>query len=247
MLTLIKVTSVALINFLYITLFKAKKIQKMSSDKSILEARKELKKLSQRVVKAAQIDLEVKYLDKRSYSDMKFEEGIVVISNHESNLDIPVLVTALDIPIGFIAKKEMESWPFYSLWMKLSGCIFLDRTNPREGIKSIRKAVDIVKQGYPMVIFPEGERTITGEMGVFKKGSFKLATETNGIILPITIDGTYNIQNRKSILMKPNQKVIITVGKPIYMKELSEESNKNINDVVQKLILNEKIQKNIKK
>ena len=239
MLTLLKVTLVALLNFMYLTLFKAIKIKKMSKDKAPFAARKELKKLSERIVKAAKINLEVVYLDEAAYKKMKLDDGIVVVANHSSNLDIPVIVTALSIPVGFVAKKEMENWPFYSMWMKMSNCIFLDRSNPREGIKSIRKAVEIVKQGYPTVIFPEGERTLTGEVGNFKKGSFKLATETNGIILPLTIDGTFFVQNRKSILMKPNRKVRLTVGKPIDLRKINQENSKNISEIVRELVVKE--------
>ncbi|WP_448820627.1 lysophospholipid acyltransferase family protein [Cetobacterium sp.] len=239
MLTLFKVTLVVLLEFIYLTLFKARKIKKMSSDKAPFAARKELKKLSEKMVKAAKIDLEVVYLDEAAYKKMKLEDGIVVVANHASNLDIPVIVTGLSIPVGFVAKKEMENWPFYSMWMKMSNCIFLDRSNPREGIKSIRKAVNIVKQGYPTVIFPEGERTLTGEVGSFKKGSFKLATETNGIILPLTIDGTFFVQSRKNILIKPNKKVRLTVGKPIDLRKINQENSRNLSEIVRELIVKE--------
>mgnify|MGYP004698902543 CR=1 FL=1 len=239
MLTLFKVTLVVLLEFIYLTLFKARKIKKMSSDKAPFAARKELKKLSEKMVKAAKIDLEVVYLDEVAYKKMKLEDGIVVVANHASNLDIPVIVTGLSIPVGFVAKKEMENWPFYSMWMKMSNCIFLDRSNPREGIKSIRKAVNIVKRGYPTVIFPEGERTLTGEVGSFKKGSFKLATETNGIILPLTIDGTFFVQSRKNILIKPNKKVRLTVGKPINLKKIDQENSRNLSEIVRELIVKE--------
>lgn len=239
MLTLFKVTLVVLLEFIYLTLFKARKIKKMSSDKAPFAARKELKKLSEKMVKAAKIDLEVVYLDEAAYKKMKLEDGIVVVANHASNLDIPVIVTGLSIPVGFVAKKEMENWPFYSMWMKMSNCIFLDRSNPREGIKSIRKAVNIVKQGYPTVIFPEGERTLTGEVGSFKKGSFKLATETNGIILPLTIDGTFFVQSRKNILIKPNKKVRLTVGKPIDLRKIDQENSRNLSEIVRELIVKE--------
>lgn len=239
MLTLFKVTLVVLLEFIYLTLFKARKIKKMSSDKAPFAARKELKKLSEKMVKAAKIDLEVVYLDEAAYKKMKLEDGIVVVANHASNLDIPVIVTGLSIPVGFVAKKEMENWPFYSMWMKMSNCIFLDRSNPREGIKSIRKAVNIVKQGYPTVIFPEGERTLTGEVGSFKKGSFKLATEINGIILPLTIDGTFFVQSRKNILIKPNKKVRLTVGKPIDLRKINQENSRNLSEIVRELIVKE--------
>ncbi|MGL4997423.1 MAG: lysophospholipid acyltransferase family protein [Cetobacterium sp.] len=244
MLTLLKVIFVAVLNFIYITIFKAAKIKKMPKDKAPLEARKILKDiLCENLVKAAKIDLEVTYLDEKAYRKLKRENGIVIVANHESNLDIPVIVKALDIPIGFVAKKEMENWPFYSMWMKMTRCIFLDRSNPREAIKSIRKAVGTVNEGYPTVIFPEGERSLTGEVGSFKKGSFKLATEANGIILPVTIDGTFFVQNRKSIKINPNQKVRIIVGKPIDLKKMYLGENKNLNEIVQQLIVNEKVKR----
>ncbi|WP_297596862.1 1-acyl-sn-glycerol-3-phosphate acyltransferase [uncultured Cetobacterium sp.] len=244
MLTLIKVSLTALFSFIYITLFKARGVKKMSDEKAALEARRLLRGLSEKIVKSASINLEVRYLDEKAYRKIKLEDGVVIVSNHESNLDIPIIVSALDIPVGFVAKKEMENWMFYSMWMKMSKCIFLDRSNPREGIKSIRKAVDIVKQGYPTVIFPEGERSGTGEVGSFKKGSFKLATETKGIILPLTIEGTFFVQNRNSIKINPNKKVTLTVGKPIDMKKMNIDRDKSLNEYVREVIVAEKGCKN---
>ncbi|MEG1583320.1 MAG: lysophospholipid acyltransferase family protein [Cetobacterium sp.] len=243
MLTLIKVSFTALFSFIYITLFKSRGVKKLSDEKAALEARRLLKNLSEKIVRAAEIDLEVRYLDEKAYRKLKLEDGVVIVANHESNLDIPVIVSALDIPVGFVAKKEMENWPFYSMWMKLSKCIFLDRSNPREGIKSIRKAVDIVKQGYPTVIFPEGERSIDGNVGIFKKGSFKLATETKGVILPLTIDGTFFVQNRNNIKMNSNKKVTVTVGKPIDMKKIDVKDDRKLNEYVREMILAEKVMK----
>lgn len=241
MLTLIRVFFTALLSFIYITLFKSRGVKKLSDEKAALEARRLLKNLSEKIVKAAKIDLEVRYLDEKAYRKLKLEDGVVIVANHESNLDIPVIVSALDIPVGFVAKKEMENWPFYSMWMKLSKCIFLDRSNPREGIKSIRKAVDIVKQGYPTVIFPEGERSVDGKVGVFKKGSFKLATETGGVILPLTIDGTFFVQNKNNVKINSNKKVILTVGKPIDMGKINMKDDKKLNEYVREMILAEKV------
>lgn len=240
MLTLIKVTIAALLNFTYITIFRAGKIKKMPKNESIMTARKELKLLSEKIIKIAKINLEVIYVDKKAYDDINIKDGVVIISNHESNVDIPVIVSGLDIPIGFVAKKEMESWPFYSLWMKLSACVFLDRTNPRNAIKSIKKAVNTVKDGFPIVIFPEGGRTQTGKMGSFKKGSFRLATDVNGIILPITVDGTFFVQNQKNIKINANKKVKLIIGKPIYLKTLTENEIKELSINVRNIIREKK-------
>lgn len=240
MLTLIKITVIALLNFIYITIFKFRKIKKMPKNESIMTARKELKLLSEKIIKIAKINLEVIYVDKKAYDNINIKDGVVIISNHESNVDIPVIVSGLDIPVGFVAKKEMESWPFYSLWMKLSACVFLDRTNPRNAIKSIKKAVNTVKNGFPIVIFPEGGRTQTGKMGNFKKGSFRLATDVNGIILPITVDGTFFVQNQKNIKINANKKVKLIIGKPIYLKTLTENEIKELSTNVRNIIKDKK-------
>ena len=80
---------------------------------------------------------------------------------------------------------------------------------------------------------------MTGEVGSFKKGSFKLATETNGIILPLTIDGTFFVQSRKNILIKPNKKVRLTVGKPIDLRKINQENSRNLSEIVRELIVKE--------
>nr|WP_307774671.1 lysophospholipid acyltransferase family protein [uncultured Cetobacterium sp.] len=236
MLTLIKVVLTALGTFIYITLFELKKLEKLSEKARVFEARKILKTLARRIIKAAKINLEVEYEDKVAIEKLRFEDGIVFIANHQSNFDIPILVSALDIPIGFVAKKEMESWPFYSTWMKESNCIFLDRSNPREGIKSMKKATAVVKSGYPTVIFPEGERSLDGQIKTFKKGSFKLAKDANGVIIPILIDGAFDVQKKKSIRINSNQTVFVKVGKPIHVQKYDENKKGELNKYVQEQI-----------
>ena len=128
--------------------------------------------------------------------------------------------------------------------MKKSNCVFLNRENPREGIKDIKKAVELIKKGYPTVIFPEGERSLTGKILNFKKGSFKLATETNGIIVPLTLKGTYDIQPRGTLKMARGKKVTLVVDEPIFVKNLSKDEEKVLATIVRdKIVENfEKIQ-----
>ena len=112
--------------------------------------------------------------------------------------------------IGFVAKKEMETWPVINIWMKRIQCVFLDRNNPREGIKSMKEAVEKIKNGYSVVIFPEGTRSKTGEIGEFKKGSFKLASDAKVKIIPVTIKGTIDVLGKdKAKISKGNIKVYI--------------------------------------
>ena len=165
------------------------------------------------------------------------EKGIIFVCNHQSNLDIPAIVTALHMDVGFVAKHEMKRWPFFGTWMKKSNCVFLNRENPREGIKDIKKAVELIKKGYPTVIFPEGERSLTGKILNFKKGSFKLATETNGIIVPLTLKGTYDIQPRGTLKMARGKKVTLVVDEPIFVKNLSKDEEKVLATIVRDKIV----------
>lgn len=205
--------------------------------KKTFTARKNLRDISCCFLKVLGTKVEVVYKDKEAFEHLNREKGIVLIANHQSNFDIPVILSGIKFDLGFVAKKEMESWPFFHIWMRRGKYIFLDRSNPREGIKSIKKAVKIVKEGYPTVIFPEGERSLTGEIGNFKKGSFKLALDTNGIIVPMTICGAINIQKRGSIAVSRNRKVKLIVEKPIDISILSDEEKKNLNNIVRDKII----------
>lgn len=227
-----------LILFIYITVVYLPFINSINDEQERVKyTRKKLKWLSSWVLKSLNVRLKVIYKNKNRILDLDREEGIIFVSNHQSNLDIPTIITALHMDIGFVAKKEMKNWPFFSFWMKKSNCVFLNRENPREGIKDIKKAVELIKEGYPIVIFPEGERTLTGEILPFKKGSFKLATETNGIIVPVTIKGTYDIQKRGTLKMNRNQKVTVVIDEPIYVKKLSKDELTVLSKTVQEIII----------
>lgn len=236
MLGMILAAGTGLLLFIYISILYLPIIAMKDERTGVKLARKELRWLSRIVLKSLGVKLRVIYKNRKNINALEREKGIIFVCNHQSNLDIPVIVSALHIDVGFVAKKEMKSWPFFNIWMKRSKCVFLNRENPREGIKDIKEAVKVVKDGYPIVIFPEGERTLDGEILRFKKGSFKLATETNGIIVPLTLKGTFDIQKRGEWKMKRNQLVTIIVGEPIYVDSLSNDEIKELSTKVREVI-----------
>lgn len=244
MLGMILAAGTGLLLFIYISILYLPIIAMKDERTGVKLARKKLRWLSRIVLKSLGVKLRVIYKNRKNINALEREKGIIFVCNHQSNLDIPVIVSALHIDVGFVAKKEMKSWPFFNIWMKRSKCVFLNRENPREGIKDIKEAVKVVKDGYPIVIFPEGERTLDGEILRFKKGSFKLATETNGIIVPLTLKGTFDIQKRGEWKMKRNQLVTIIVGEPIYVDSLSNDEIKELSTKVREVI--EENYKNIK-
>jgi len=135
------------------------------------------------------------------------------VSNHTSILDIPA-VLSLRFKTGFVAKKELLLVPGVNAWILAIHSVFINRKNVRKGAKSIEKGVSNIKKGCPMYIFPEGRRSKTGEIGSFKKGSFRLATESQALIVPITIKGLrIGLEDRK----KPFQHTDcwIHIGTPV--------------------------------
>ncbi|AJH02211.1 1-acyl-sn-glycerol-3-phosphate acyltransferase [Clostridium beijerinckii] len=130
------------------------------------------------------------------------DKTVLFVSNHQSNFDIPLLLSCIDIPKGFIAKKELEKLPLISTWMKYINCIFMDRDNLRKSAESIVEGVNLLKSGYSMVIFPEGTRSKGKSVDEFKSGSFKLATKSKCPIIPLTINGTYKLMEANNNAIK---------------------------------------------
>lgn len=162
-------------------------------------------------------------------------EPCVFVGNHQSNLDIPVILASTNGLTGAIAKKDMEKIPIVSYWMRQMHCVFLDRENPREALKAISEGVENLKNGYSMVIFPEGTRSRSNVMGEFKKGSMRLATKALAPIVPITIfDTNKAMEGNNGKVKKANAKLII--GEPIYLEGMSKEELADISQVVQNII-----------
>lgn len=158
------------------------------------------------------------------------------VSNHQSNLDVPCLITSIKKPMGFIAKKELIKAPVISTWMKAIHCVFIDRQNVREALKSIQQGVQILESGNSMVIFPEGTRSKSSTLGEFKKGSMKLATKAGVTVVPVTINGTYKAWegNNGKGLIPADVKIIIHKG--IEVKELDREKKNALTQEVRDII-----------
>ncbi len=156
------------------------------------------------------------------------------VANHQSMLDIPALIAYAGVWAGFIAKKELNSVPVLSSWIQAMHCVYIDRKSPRSSIDAIFKGVDNIRKGTPMVIFPEGTRSKTGELGEFKQGSLKLATRAKALVIPITIDGTRHALEAKRTISFP--KVYLTIAEPIDTSTLSDEEMKSLSDTISGVI-----------
>ena len=158
------------------------------------------------------------------------EKNICFVANHHSMLDIIAFVGPANLWACIIAKAELRKVPVVNLWCAAIGCIFIDRNSPHSSVKAILTGVQRLKQGKPMLIFPEGTRSKTGQIGELKPGSLKLATRAKAIIVPITIQGTREgletIHGFRRIYAR------LSIGKPIPTADLTPEELENLPQVV---------------
>ena len=172
------------------------------------------------------------------------DEAALYVGNHRSYFDILLMYVQCERLTGFVAKDSIEKVPSLRVWMRYLYCLFLNRSDAREGLKTILTAIEYVKKGISICIFPEGTRNDGEELSMlpFKEGSFKIATKTGCPIVPVSINNSAEIfENHIPTLRKTH--VVMEYGKPIYPKELSKDELKNIGAYCQNII-QETIHKN---
>ena len=130
--------------------------------------------------------------------------------------------------MGFVAKKEMEKIPLLSKWMLNVNCLFLDRNNIKEGLKTILAGIEKVRRGVSVWIFPEGTRNKNEQLSdllPFKEGSLKIAEKSGCPVVPVAIKGTAEVFEKHIPLICPRH-VVIEFGEPFIVKELDPENRK---------------------
>lgn len=164
-------------------------------------------------------------------------QAVVFVANHRSYYDIPLMLTSLDKPHPLVAKKEIDKIPLVRGWMRLLRCVFLDRENPRQGMQAMNQAMENIKNGYSVTIFPEGTRSKGSEvdLGEFKAGAFRIATKTKAPIVPVAIHASRDIMENNGGWMKPT-KVKICILPAISTQGLGKEEIKQLPFKVQEQI-----------
>lgn len=161
---------------------------------------------------------------------------VLYVANHRSFYDIILTYVRVPRPTGYISKKEMLKVPLLSVWMKHLHCLFLDRENIKEGMKTILASIDKIKNGISICIFPEGTRNKGTETFLpFHEGSFKIAEKSGCPIIPMTIVNSSAIFEDHLPKIKKAH-VVIEYGKPIYPNELPKEERKFIGSTVQNIM-----------
>jgi len=164
------------------------------------------------------------------------DTAVLYVANHRSYFDI--ILTYVRVPglTGFVSKKEMRRYPLLSNWMRNVNCLFLDRENIKEGFKTILSAIEKVKMGISIFIFPEGTRNKVNDTFLpFHEGSFKIAEKGNVPIVPVTIVNSAALFEDHLPLVK-KATVVIEYGEPIYIHTLEKEQRKSLSTYVSGII-----------
>lgn len=170
----------------------------------------------------------------------KLPDGpVLFIGNHRSFFDIIITYAYQQNLTGYMAKKEMLKFPLLRDWMKRLYCLFLDRENPKQGLMTIVEAIDLIKQGISVFIFPEGTRNRGEELSMlpFHAGSFKVAEKSGCPIIPVSISNTAAIFENHFPRIRPAD-VIIEYGDPIPVTDLDREGRKHLPAHCQEIIQN---------
>jgi 1-acyl-sn-glycerol-3-phosphate acyltransferase len=133
----------------------------------------------------------------------------IYMCNHVSNLDPPIVVPSIPKRTSVMVKKELFRVPILAKAMLMASFVPVDRTNREAAIASIEAAVDVLKQGVNITIFPEGTRSPDGKLLPFKKGPFHLAFESKAPIVPMTIFGTEKLMSKGSMKIKGGEATLI--------------------------------------
>ena len=153
-------------------------------------------------------------LEVRGIENIRKDRHYVIVANHQSMLDILVVLAGLPHHFKFIAKKELFSIPFIGWHIALANYIPIDRSSPESGKRAILAARHQLERGTSVLFFPEGTRSPDGEIKAFKTGAFKIARETGTEILPLVICGTGAAVPKHSWKIKKTSHFFLSVGKP---------------------------------
>ncbi len=161
------------------------------------------------ILKTAMIEVRVEGLD-----HINPAQTAIYAANHLSALDIPVLYACLPVQFRIMAKKELFRYPFLGWHLKRSGQIPIDAGDARASLRSLTHASESLRQGTPLVVFPEGGRSATGQLQEFMGGAAYVAIKAQTPVVPIAIVGTDGVLPMNSFHVLPGE-VELIIGDPI--------------------------------
>ncbi|MCX6304954.1 MAG: lysophospholipid acyltransferase family protein [Bacteroidetes bacterium] len=164
----------------------------------------------------------------------------VMVSNHQSGLDILVLFK-LHTHFKWVAKKGLFIIPFIGWNMALCGYIPIERGRGKSKLQMMDKAAESIRAGNSVIMFPEGTRSTDGNLQTYKTGAFRLALETKSPILPVVIKGTYHAIKKGGLLIHKNRQIKLVILDPIPYESYCHLDSKELS-----LLVHEKTKQELK-
>ena len=159
-------------------------------------------------------------------------ESYIFAANHQGAFDIFLICGYLNVPFRWMMKRALEKVPFLGWGCKHAGYVFVDKSNPGAVRRTYRQAEQILLSGTNLMMFPEGSRSADGRMMPFRKGAFMLAEEMKMPVIPMTINGSYDILPKgKKLRLIKRHKLSLTIHKPVFFEDgeaLREECYRSI-------------------
>ena len=147
--------------------------------------------------------------------------AVLFVSNHQGHMDSLIIHGYIPKPKGFISIVEVLKYPIIRTWMKQIHCVFIDRNNARQSSGCINQAIEYLKQGHSMVVFPEGHLNDGAETACFQRGWLRLATKSGAPIVPVSISGSYKALAKDGSRVASAQ-VDCVISKPIHPEKLKK-------------------------
>jgi 1-acyl-sn-glycerol-3-phosphate acyltransferase len=186
---------------------------------------------AQRLLEHAELSVEIDGLER-----IPAGETFVVMSNHQSLYDIPVLQVGLPLTLRMVAKSELFKVPLWSHAMLASGYVPIHRNDPTKTVSDLRAAQKAIEQGISIWIAPEGTRSVDGKLGEFKPGGFLLASAVKARILPVTIQGTRDCLQAGALTAKRGKVAKVVIGNPISPRAFKRNDRDGLINAVREAI-----------
>lgn len=168
--------------------------------------------------------------------DVDWTQPCLFAMNHQSTLDIPAAFAVLPVNLRFVAKHSLSRAPFVGWYMQRTGMIFVDRSNRRRAVESLRLAGERIRAGAHILIFPEGTRSRDGKILPFKKGPFALALEAKVPIVPVAIEASGQVLPADAWTLSPGT-IRVKVGRPIPTEGRSEDDREALAQEVREAMI----------
>ena len=152
-------------------------------------------------------------------------QSYVFVANHQSMFDVWLVYGWLPVIFKWLMKAELRKVPFVGIGCKAAGHIFVDRRNAKASMESLKEVEKQLSNGVCTVIFPEGTRSLNGEVGRFKRGAFQIAIDLGLPVIPLSLDGCFEVLPKGKPFVH-HHPVHMHIGEPIDLKQYQDAEGK---------------------